>query len=137
MKKKKNKKGNEWEKRKGWGDIMRNKRRNMFFLYLRLTWMESLPASRMTDRGSVWPGPLLYNRVVYGFPSTSDFLLSDPAEINELNLGIKRKARAMQNEEKTLRNLCWIIIINKKIQDIKHYYYEKVIKYIFKNYECK
>lgn len=45
--------------------------------------MESLPASRMTDRGSVWPGPLLYKSVVYGFPSTSDFLLSEPTNFRK------------------------------------------------------
>lgn len=40
--------------------------------------MESLPASRKIFLGCVYPGPLLYNNVVYGCPSTSDILLSEP-----------------------------------------------------------
>ena len=48
------------------------------FFFFSFTWMESLPASRKMFLGCVYPGPLLYNNVVYGCPSRSDTLLSEP-----------------------------------------------------------
>lgn len=71
--------------------------------------MESLPASRKIFLGCVYPGPLLYNNVVYGCPSTSDILLSEP-EAKKRRGGGRRRGRG-RARDRLINHKCVVTIV--------------------------